>query len=230
MYVGKKILAVVPARGGSKGIPQKNIKLLQGRPLIDYTADLLLSMPEIDRALVSTDSKEIATIAKSAGLSFYGYRPEELSGDRVPDLPVLRQALDQAEEKDQVSYDIILMMQPTSPIRKIEDIRSCIHKLVDQAYDAVWTLTPADIKFHPLKLLSVDGGDANLYDEGGKKVIARQELKQLYYRNGICYAFTRQCILDQQTIYGEKLGAVIVDHAIVNIDTLEDFAKAESLI
>lgn len=221
---------MVPARGGSKGVPLKNIKLLAGLPLIGHTARVVQQVPRIDRAVVSTDHAEIARIATEHGLSFFGYRPEGLSGDRVADLPVLQHALEQAETADRCRYDIILMLQPTSPVRLPEDIDVCIDKLVTDGHDTVWTVSPIDLKFHPLKVLSVHEGKLGLWDERGHQIIARQQLEPLYYRNGICYVFTRDCLMKTQSIYGTNAGAYIVKHPFANIDTEADFQAAEKLM
>lgn len=225
-----KILAVVPARGGSKGVPLKNIKLLVGLPLIAHTAQVIKEVPSIDRAVVSTDHAEIARIATEHGLTFFGNRPDSLSGDRIGDLPVLQHALEQAEAADGCRYNIILMLQPTSPIRLPEDIQGCIDTLISGGHDAVWTVSPIDLKFHPLKVLRISDGKMGLWDERGHQIIARQQLEPLYYRNGICYAFTRACLLETQSIYGTNAGACIVEHPFANIDTEADFLAAEALL
>lgn len=230
MVQAPKILAVVPARGGSKGVPLKNIKLLAGLPLIAHTAKIIQQIPRIDRAIVSTDHLGIADVAKEHGLAFLGERPEALSGDRIGDLPVLQQALEQAEAADGRRYDIILMLQPTSPIRLTQDIDACIDKLIEERLDAVWTVSPIDLKFHPLKVLRVQNGRMNLWDERGHEIIARQQLEPLYYRNGICYAFTRDCLMSTQSIYGRNAGAYVVEHPFANIDTEADFLAAEKLM
>lgn len=230
MLDDKRILAVVPARGGSKGVPLKNIKPLCGEPLIVHTARLIRQIAMIDHAVVSTDSQEIAEVAMAEGLHFHASRPEELSGDRVADLPVLQHALREADEVNGVEHDVVLMLQPTSPLRKAEEIEACVEKLVRGPYDAVWTVSPADLKLHPLKLLRVENDEMRLYDEAGRKIIARQQLDPLYYRNGLCYAFTRECLLQKNTIYGDRASAVVVERKIVNIDTEEDFLRAETLM
>ncbi|MDZ4405804.1 acylneuraminate cytidylyltransferase family protein [Prosthecobacter sp.] len=230
MHENLRILAVVPARGGSKGVPLKNIKLLAGLPLIAHTARVIQQVPRIDRAVVSTDHTEIARIATEHGLACLGPRPDDLSGDRISDLPVLQHALEQAEAADGCRYDIILMLQPTSPLRLPEDIDACIDKLVADGHDAVWTVSPIDLKFHPLKVLRIDEGKLDLWDSRGHQIIARQQLEPLYYRNGICYAFTRSCLMETCSIYGTHAGACIVNHAFVNIDTESDFQTAETLL
>jgi len=230
MFQEKRILAVVPARGGSKGVPQKNIHPLAGKPLIVHTAELIKCVPEIDRSVVSTDSPEVAEISERAGLRSLGLRPDDLSGDRVPDLPVLQHELRQAEKYDKCTYEVVLMLQPTSPLREVNDIHQCLEKLIAGKMDTVWTVSKVDLKFHPLKLLKLSGEKMELYDPAGKEIIARQQLHPLYYRNGICYAFSRACLLELESIYGKNAGAVILDRPVVNIDTLNDFKCAERIM
>lgn len=230
MYNNQRILVVVPARGGSKGVPLKNLHPLCGRPLLAYTGDIVKALETVDRAVVSTDHDKIAQVARENGLSVV-LRPEELSGDRIGDWDVLHHALREAEREDGVTYDVVVMLQPTSPLRKVEHVRATIEKLIDGNWDAVWTVSPTDLKYHPYKALTIgEDGNMNLFDERGKQIIARQQLQPVYHRNGIAYALTRECILEQKTILGEKWSAVVVEDPAVSIDTLEDFEKVEKCL
>jgi len=228
MYREKRILAVVPARGGSKGVPLKNIHPLCGKPLIAHTGRLINSIDLFDRAVVSTDNDKIKDASVAAGLDAPFTRPPELSGDRIGDYDVLRHALLEIERLDASLYDVVVMLQPTSPLRKQEHVTHCIRKLIDDDLDAVWTLSPTDFKYHPLKALDVDDdGRMALFDQRGANIIARQQLRPVYHRNGAAYALTRTCLLEKQTILPEDAGAVIVREPMVSIDTLEDFQLVE---
>lgn len=230
MYQGKKILAVVPARGGSKGVPLKNIHPLGGKPLITWVKPVIDEVSEIDRTVVSTDSEKIAEVAKSVGLDVPFYRPETLSGDRIGDLEVLTHSLLEMEEQDKCTYDIVLMLQPTCPLRKAKHVTDTFVKLVDEDRDAVWTLSETDSKGHPLKQFNIsEKGDLAYYDEEGKKIIARQQLVPVYHRNGSSYAITRECLLDQKSIFGNNPAAVITE-SLISIDTLEDFEMTEWML
>ncbi len=231
MIEGMRVLAVVPARGGSKGIKLKNLRNVGGMSLVARAGKIATSVVEIDRAVVSTDHEDIAIAAEESGLSAPFRRPETLSGDRIGDWDVLTHALKECEHLDGVQYDIVLMLQPTSPSRKIEDVRATLQKLVQGGFDAVWTLSETDSKGHPLKQLCVDEADAlEYYDPAGAQIIARQQLKPVFHRNGIAYAITRNCLLDQGTIKGARTGAVIIDGPVANIDTELDIAWAEYLL
>lgn len=228
MLNGKKILVVVPARGGSKGIPDKNIKTVGGIPLVAKVGEVLKELTEIDRSVVSTDSDQIAAVAESAGIDAPFRRPNSLSGDLIGDLDVLTHALQIMEEIDCTKYDVVVMLQPTSPLRTAQNVRDCLQKMVHENLDAVWTVSETDSKNHPLKQLTVsENGEVNYYDPLGSKVIARQQLKPLYHRNGIAYAISRQCLLDQKTIMGKRTGALIVKGHHISIDTEWDLALAE---
>ena len=230
MINGQRILVVCPARGGSKGIPLKNLQTFHGVPLVAKVGHLvaeIAEIAEIDRAVVSTDHEEIAKVAREAGLDAPFSRPETLSGDRISDLEVLSHALLETERLDQVIYDIVVMLQTTSPLRRPEHVLNTIQMLIDSDLDAVWTVSETDSKNHPLKQLAVDNGLLDYYDQAGKQIIARQQLVPVYHRNGVAYAIRRSCLLDQQSIKGERTGALILRENMVSIDTLWDLELAE---
>ena len=231
MLNGKTLLAVVPARGGSKGIKLKNLQLLDGVPLVSRVGKLVSELGYFDRSVVSTDHPEIARVASEAGLTAPFVRPRGLSGDAVGDLDVLLHALQESERIDDRQYDVIAMLQPTSPLRRGVHVTSAITKLVEEDWDAVWTVSQVDLKYHPLKVLRVDDdGRMQLFDDRGRDIIARQQLSQLYYRNGAAYVFSRSCLKDQGTILGHRSTAVVIDESMVSIDTLEDLQRAELLL
>lgn len=228
MLHSRRILAVVPARGGSKGVPLKNIQPLLGIPLVAHAARVLSQVSAVDRAVVSTDNEAIAGEAVRAGLEAPFRRPESLSGDLVSDQQVLHHALTTLESQDGSRYDVILMVQPTSPLRRAEHVMSVLEKLIGESWDAVWTVSPTDLKYHPLKQLTVgEGGAMEYYDPRGPSIIARQQLTPVYHRNGAAYAITRQCLLEQGTLKGARTAAVILTEPMVSIDTQGDFAIAE---
>jgi CMP-N-acetylneuraminic acid synthetase len=225
----KRVLAVCPARGGSKGIPLKNLKPFRGVPLVATVGRLVAQIPEIDRAVVSTDHDEIARVAEGSGLAAPFRRPETLSGDRIGDLEVLTNALEEMETIDGVRYDVVLMLQPTSPLRRAEHVRETLEMLCNGGFDAVWTLSETDSKEHPLKQLTVDrdSGRMDYYDAAGGEIIARQQLTPVYHRNGVAYAISRSCLLDQKKIKGANTGALVIPGHMVSIDTLWDLELAE---
>lgn len=230
MLKGKRILAVVPARGGSKGVKLKNLRPILDVPLVARVGHCVADVLSIDRAVVSTDHDEIARVAGAAGLAAPFRRTAELSGDRIGDLEVLTHALEEMERIDDVVYDIVLMLQPTAPLRTAEQVQATLDKLIDDDLDAVWTVTPTDLKYHPLKQLALEDGRLAFDHPDGAGVIARQQLYPVYHRNGIAYAFTRDCLLGQGAIMGRRTGAMVIQGPSVSIDVEDDFATIELLL
>lgn len=231
MFKGYTVLAVVPARGGSKGVKHKNIHPLLGIPLIAHTGVLIRGLGYIDKAVVSTDHPAIAEVACESGLESPFLRPEELSGDLVSDFQVLHHALTEMERLERACYDIILMLQPTSPLRKPVHVTAAIVKLIEERWDAVWTVSPTDLKYHPLKQLKLGGeGAMEFFDPLGGSIVARQQLEPVYHRNGAAYAYTRGCLLEQCTVKGKRTAGLVIDEPMISIDTLEDFERVERLL
>lgn len=227
----KTVLAVVPARGGSKGIPKKNVQVLAGRPLVAHVGEFLRRLAYVDRAILSTDDAEIAAIGREAGLDVPFLRPAALSGDLISDVEVLLHALTEVERLDQRPYDVVVMLQPTCPLRRPEHVTATVEKLIDEGWDTVWTVSETDAKYHPLKQLTIDDANRlNLFDARGRGVIARQQLTPVYHRNGAAYAMTRACLLEQRTTLGGRSAAVILTDPLINIDTRDDLARAEQLL
>ena len=230
MISNKRILIVVPARGGSKGIPLKNLRKVNGVPLVAAVGKIIKSLSEIDQSVVSTDHEEIASVAEDAGIAAPFRRPKELSGDRISDIEVLTHALLEMELIDSVTYDIIVMLQPTSPLRKAKHVMDTIKMLVDGAWDAVWTVSETDSKSHPLKQLTINNESLNYYDKSGDKIIARQQLEPVYHRNGIAYAIKRECLLNKKSIKGDRTGALIIKGDHISIDTERDLDLVEFIL
>jgi len=232
MIGGKRILVVVPARGGSKGIKLKNLRPILGVPMVARVGHVVGQLDMIDRAVVSTDHEGIARVAEGAGLAAPFRRPETLSGDRIGDLEVLTNALLEMERIDGLIYDIVVMLQPTSPLRKPEDVTGAIGMLIDGAWDAVWTVSKSDSKAHPLKQLTIgpETDCLDYYDPAGKTIIARQQLTPVCHRNGIAYAITRDCLLEQKTIMGARTGALLIDGPAISIDTEWDIELCEFMM
>ena len=231
MFEGKRILAVVPARGGSKGVKLKNLREVGGVPLVALAGHVVKKLPWIDRAIVSTDHEGIAKVAEAAGLGCPFMRPEDISGSIVSDWQVLIHALTEMERIDAKTYDIVVMLQPTSPGRTAAHVEATVKYLVDRGFDSVWTVSETDSKAHPLKQLLVGTeGELSYYDPQGARIIARQQLTPVYHRNGIAYAITRNCLTVQKSIMGDKPGALIIDGNLPNVDTELDLLWANFLI
>ena len=230
MLSNKRILAVVPARGGSKGIKLKNLRKINGISLVEYACGIISELPYIDRAVVSTDHPEIRQVAVKAGVDAPFIRPEKLSGDIVADIDVLTHALLETEKDDGQHYDIIVMLQPTSPMRKSRHVTQTVNKLINDDFDAVWTVSKTDSKAHPLKQLTFSENCLDYYDPRGEAIIARQQLTDVYHRNGVAYALTRHCLIELKSLKGKKTSAILIKDSLVNIDTETDLLLAEFFI
>ena len=226
------VLAIVPARGGSKGIPLKNLKTVAGKSLLARTLELAQGVPEITDICVSTDHSEIRTVA----LGFDGVavidRPEELSGDRVADSPVLQHATAEMEKSSGRPFDVVVMLQVTSPLRTIDDVRESIAILVTTGCDAVWTVSPTELHFHPLKQLVLDNDSTmRLFDDRGLQIIARQQLTPVFHRNGSCYALRRDFLMNADSLFSPHSSRAVKSKGErVNIDTEEDLLRAEQIL
>jgi CMP-N,N'-diacetyllegionaminic acid synthase len=232
MYKEQKILVVVPARGGSKGIKLKNLVQINGASLIEHVARVIKQVPEIDLSIVSTDHPDIAAEAVKFGIEAPFLRPEGISGDFIADWDVLSHALLSIEKLSGKNFDVIVMLQPTSPLRTHSEVFKAIKLLIDGGYDAVWSLSKTDLKYHPLKQLTLNhqNGVLNYFDPLGSSIIARQQLTDTYYRNGVVYAVTRSCLLDQKTIKGNNSAGFISEGLQISIDTDEDVLKVSKYL
>ena len=224
MRSGKRILAVIPARGGSKGIPGKNIIPLAGKPLISYTTELLDQMPWIDHAAVSTDSEDIAAEATKTGNAQLIWRPENLSGDLIGDMPVLRHALTTFEANNDITCDVVVMLQPTSPLRSVAEVEGCVDLLLAGNWDSVWTVSETNLSYHPAKQVSIAStGELDFFVHAGETIIARQQLEPAYYRNGVAYAFISDFVRASDSVFSRQRSTAYITHGDhISIDTIDD--------
>lgn len=230
MYKNKTILAIVPARGNSKGIKNKNLKKIKGLSLVEHAGNLLKKISCIDYSIISSDSDKIIKAAKKSKLECIFKRPKNISGDRIGDHAVIKHALKTVEKLKKNKIDIILLVQPTSPLRKTIHIRNVIKKIIDQKLDSVWTISKVDLKFHPLKQLVLKKNILSHYNKKGKDIVARQQLTNTYYRNGVVYAVTRKLVLKNRNLISNKSSGYLINTQQVSIDTLKDLKLANKLI
>jgi CMP-N-acetylneuraminic acid synthetase len=226
----RSVLAVVPARSGSKGIPGKNLRPLRGTSLIGWAGLALEGCDFVDRRILSTDSEEYAAEGRRYGLDTPFLRPAELSTDDAEAVPTVQHALRAVEAADGRRYDVILIVEPTSPLRRPEDLARCARRLVEERADAVVTVSPLDPKAHPRKLLALDAGRLSFLDPAGADVKRRQQLGPLYWRNGVCYAVSRDCLVERGVLFGPVTLADVIERPVVNIDSLLDLEWAEFLL
>jgi CMP-N-acetylneuraminic acid synthetase len=226
-----RVLAIVPARLGSKGIPRKNVRPLAGKPLLEYTAEAALRSTKITRAILSTEDPGIADVGRGCGLEVPFLRPAELATDETPSLPVIQHAVQWLETRGE-SYDVICLLEPTSPLRQAGTIDSCLKLLEESGADAVVTVTPVPDHFNPhWAYFRAEDGALRLSTGEDEPVARRQDLPTAYCRDGCVYATKRDVIMNQNSLYGRRLvGYVVEAGESVNIDTLEDWRLAEGLL
>ena len=227
--MNKKILAIIPARAGSKGITNKNIVNIGGKPLIKHTIDAALKSTMLTHCIVSTDSDEIANVAKSCGALVPFKRPENLSNDKALSLPVIQHSLKFMEAKHSFQYDLVIMLQPTTPLRLTKDIDNAINILLETQSDSVISVVEVE-GHHPLRMKRViEGRLINYIDQGHEDMRPRQDLPPVYIRNGAIYATRRDVLIENNSFIGLDSRAYIMPlERSVNIDTKEDLLLAKS--
>lgn len=231
MYKGKKILAVVPARSGSKGIRNKNLKKIQGLSLIGWAGQTLSNLKWIDAKIISTDSKAYAAEGGRYGLASPFLRPENLSTDSAGAVETLQHALVFCEKHYQKTFDIVLIIEPTSPLRTKKDIEACVQALVRHKADSAITVSPLHTRSHPRKIFEVSKGRLVYFQKEGGQIKGRQQLSGSYFwRNGLCYALTRDCLMKKNAIITKNTVPVIVDRPVSNIDDPIDLEWAAFLM
>lgn len=207
-----KILAVVPARGGSKGIPGKNIKVLNDKPLLAYTAEAALGSEYVTHSILSTDDEKIAEVGRSLGLEVPFLRPADLSQDLSPTLPVITHAVTFMEERLLFSPDYVVILQPTSPFRTSQHIDESLEILVNSNADSIVSVTDVPHSFNPYSVMKEKNGLLEAFLDYDEKDNMRQKKPLFYGRNGAAiYAFNRDCLMEKNSIYGDKVLPYFMD-------------------
>ena len=228
-----EILALIPARGGSKGLPGKNLRPFAGLPLIAHSILLAKLCPDISRVIVSTDSPEIARTAKTFGAEVPFLRPAELAQDDTPLWPVLRHALNEVTAQEGAGYETLLLLDPTSPAREPEDVAGSF-RLLDgnRAADGVIGVSHPD--FNPIWhcVVEREGWMSDLFQEGAR-FERRQEVPKVYRINGSLYLWRSSFVRGEEKGWrrsGKHLMFEIPELRAMSIDTREEFDKAELLV
>ncbi len=226
-----RVLGVIPARGGSKGIPNKNIAPVLGRPLLAYTADAVLGSRLLTRCVVSTDSVEIAEAARALHLEVPFMRPIELAQDSTPTIPVLHHAVRWLESQGE-RFDAVMILQPTSPLRRPQDIDGAIELLQKTGADSVISFVDAGEK-HPARMKFIDA-DGFVADPPFAEMFEgqpRQQLPKIYLREGSIYLTRIEVLMEQNSLKGARCQAWIVpEERAINIDAPFDLFLAEQMI
>jgi len=228
----QKILAVIPARGGSKGVPRKNIRLVGGKPLIAYSIEAALAVKDLfHRIIVSTDDDEIIQIAREYGADVPFKRPEDLGSDKMPMVPVLKHAVEFIEQQDQVKLDWVFLLQPTAPLRSGEDIRAAIDLAVNGTSDSVISVVQV-FAVHPILMKKIEGDRLLPFCIEEKEGTRRQDYRpEAFMRNGAIYLTKRDVIVEQGSIWGQEICPYVMpEERSLNIDSEYDLRLVDLVL
>jgi CMP-N,N'-diacetyllegionaminic acid synthase len=224
------ILALVPARGGSKGLPGKNLRPLAGRSLIEYAARVARESAIVDRAVLTTDAEDIAAEGRRVGLEVPFMRPAQLAQDDTPMLPVIEHAV-AAIGANGVVPEIVLLLQPTSPLRTPEHLRSAVRLLRESRADSVVSVVELSRHLSPDYVMRMEGEALVPFLPDGARVTRRQDARRAYVRDGTVYAFWTRTLVEQGSIYGARCLPLVVNAAeSITIDSPADWDEAERLL
>jgi len=226
-----RVLGLVPARGGSKGVPRKNVRLAGGRPLLAYTADAALRARRLSRVVLSTDDPEIASVGVQCGLEVPFLRPPELASDKTPMVPVAQHAVGMLSSAGD-HFDAVCLLQPTAPLRSPELIDGCIEMMESGHLDAVFTVLSVPLEYNP-HWVFFENGDGTLRLSTGRSdpVPRRQDLPRAVHRDGSVYVTRTDILMSRSSLYGTRFAGFPVNLSrTVNIDTLQDFERFERML
>ena len=226
------ILSIIPARYGSKGVKKKNIKLINGKPLIYYTIKESLKSKFINKTIVSTDNPEIQKISLKYGADCPFLRPKEISGDNIPMIPVVKHVVKKLKEIDNYTPHYIVILQPTSPLRNYNHIDECITKLIAKKAHSIVSVTKVPHTSTPYSSMTLQ---KNGYLKSNYKTNELNNLRQIkptfYYRNGAIYMVKNKTLMTRDSLYGSKILPYEMDKNVsIDIDDETDFLMAEILL
>jgi len=224
------VLGLIPARGGSKGVPGKNVRPLAGHTLLEYTARAARESGVLDRVILSTDSLEIADAGRRAGLEVPFMRPAALAADDTPMMAVIQHALAETARHGW-SPDIVVLLQPTSPLRRPDHIRDAVNLLRESSADSVVTVVEVPRHLSPDYVMRIDEGRLKPFLPDGAGITRRQDARPAYSRDGTVYAVRRSTIEKFGGIYGDDCRPLLIDASdSLSIDSPADWEQAERLL
>lgn len=221
------VLAVVPARAGSKGLPGKNERPLAGKTLIARAAEAARASGVVDRAVLSTDSERIAELGRAAGLEVPFLRPADLAADETPMQPVIEHAVT-ALERDGYRPDLVLVLQPTAPLRTGDHLARAVALLEETGADSVVSVVEIPKHLSPHYAMRLSDGKLQPFLPEGAAVTRRQDVEPAYSRDGTVYAVRRDVLVGRHDLYGSDCRPLVLAAGeSVNVDSAEDWAEAE---
>ena len=227
LYLSKNILGIIPARGGSKGIKNKNIKKINGKPLIFYTIKRAKKAKLITDLIGSTDSKKIKKEFQKHKVEMPFDRPNNLAKDKSNIVDTLIYTLKKIEIIKKKRYDYICLLQPTSPLRTKTEIDNSIKKIINKKGDSLISLCALD-EPHPYKLMTLKNKKISFFIKNSKNIVNRQMMKKLYMPTGNIYIVSRKTLINKKTIHGKNyIFNIIKQKYFLNIDGNEDLIIAQ---
>jgi CMP-N,N'-diacetyllegionaminic acid synthase len=226
-----KILAIIPVRGGSKGIPGKNIKLLNGKPLLAYTSEMALQSKYLTEVIVSTEDEQIKVVANNLGIKVPFMRPIELAEDNTRTIDVIIHALQWYQDQN-VFFDAVCLLQVTSPFRTLEFLDKAIEKFIEKESDSLVSVQRVPHEYNPHWAFELNEEGNLKIATGETEIISRrQELPIAYHRDGSFYITKTKVLLEEYSLYGKSTAFIESDPKFyINIDTMDDWKKAEEMI
>ena len=218
-FQGRSVLAVVPARGGSKGILRKNLAVVGDRSLIAHAAATAVALDWVDARICSTDDDEMAKEAELHGLEAPFRRPAELASDTASAADAWRHAWLASEDHFGKTFDVALWLQPTTPLRDPADVERTLQTMLDGGFESAATVSEIPAHVRPERAMTLgESGDLGFYVEAGRSHANRQTIPATWFRNGICYAASRRTVVDDGQTIAERAAGVPVEGTVVSID------------
>ena len=224
------VFGIIPARSGSKGIKDKNIKKINNQTLIEIAYNVCKKSKIFTEITVSTDSKKYLNILKKRGIKITSLRSKKFSKDNSTDLELMNYEILKYEKKIKKKIDYLALIQPSSPLRTSKDLKECFRLIKKKKYDAVWTISKIDKKFNPIKILKTEKNDLRYYSKSGSTFVSRQKLSDVYIRNGVAYFFSRDAIIKFKEILPKKSTFLEIKRKVINIDYVEDLKNASKYL
>ncbi|MDA2929386.1 acylneuraminate cytidylyltransferase family protein [Acidobacteria bacterium AH-259-O06] len=231
MITDKKVIAIIPARGGSKGLPGKNIRALCGKPLIFWTVQVALKSRLIDELVVSTDDQQIADIARLAGASVPFLRPTEIATDKTPTIDVIDHALDYFSSRKAQTFDYVVWLEPTSPLREDDDIDNMLRKLHASAESFDSIVSVGEVGEHPSIMKKLVGEKIEPFCPELQMTTRRQDNQPAFFPYGVAYVAKAKSLMAERTFYAKRCTYYrIKRYQNYEIDDIYDFLAVENVM
>ena len=224
-----KFLAIIPARGGSVGIKNKNLSKIGKTNLLAQSIKVCRKIKSIEKIIVSTDSKKIANEAIKNKVLVPFMRSKKNSTSKSNVIDAIIETIIKTEKFYKLKFENIMIIEPTSPLRKKNDIEKSIRKFFKKNFEALWTISAVNSDYHPLKQMFIKKNHLNFFSNNSRKITRRQQLNTSYIRNGVCYLFKRNYLMKNKNIYSSKIGYFILKGKYISIDDHKDLKLARKL-